>query len=168
MGRELLLILSPSVCKHLDFNGDNTNTIKTLGLLWLPKTDHFFIKVKMNSVQSITKRKATSDLARLFDPLKFLAPIVVRAKMFIQQIWQFKVDWDEPLPEDLHATWTKFRNDLDSINNFKISIHIFKGELPAKTHLHIFSDASERAFDAVAYIRAVLKDKRVIVQLLCS
>lgn len=69
------------------------------------------------------------NLARLFDPLGFLAPIVVGA-----------------LPEDLHATWTKFRNDLDSLNNFKISRHIFKGDLPAKTHLQIFSDASENTF----------------------
>lgn len=91
------------------------------------------------------------NLARLVDPLGFLAPIVVGV-----------------LPEDLHATWTKFRNDLDSLNNFKISRHIFKGDLPAKTHLQIFSDVSENTFGAVAYIRAVLEDKRVIVQLLCA
>lgn len=152
----------------LDFNSNNTNTIKTLGLLWLPKTDQFCVKVKINQRQTASKRSATSDLARLFDPLGLLAPVVVQAKMFIQQLWQLKLDWDDPLPEDRHNIWSKFRDDLDSLNNFKVPRHIFKGELPAKTELHIFSDASEKAFGAVAYIRATLKDRRIIVQLLCA
>ena len=104
----------------LDFNNGNTSTVKTLGLLWLPKTDHFCVKVKVNHQQAVTKRTATSDLAKLFDPLGLLAPVVVKAKMFIQQLWQVKLDWDEPLPEDLNIIWTKFRNDLDSLNNYKI------------------------------------------------
>ncbi|XP_037930980.1 uncharacterized protein LOC119665804 [Teleopsis dalmanni] len=34
--------------------------------------------------------------------------------------------------------------------------------------LHIFADASEKAFDAAAYVRAILKDGRIIVRLLCA
>ena len=58
----------------VDFNNGNTSTVKTLGLLWLPKTDHFCVKVKVNHQQAVTKRTATSDLAKLFDPLGLLAP----------------------------------------------------------------------------------------------
>lgn len=78
----------------MDFNNNYANTIKTLGLMWLPKTDEFCVKVKLNQLTIVSKRTATSDLARLFDPLGLLAPVVVKAKIFIQQLWQFKLDWD--------------------------------------------------------------------------
>lgn len=57
---------------------------------------------------------------------------------------------------------------MDSLYNFKIPRHTIKGDLPAKTQLHISSDASEKAIGAVVYIRADLKDKIVTVQLLCA
>ena len=154
---------------NLDFtSNDNNYTIKTLGLLWIPKSDNFCVKTKLNPVQRISKRTATSDLAKLFDPLGLMAPVVIRAKMFIQQLWQQKLDWDEQLPAELHATWITFRTDLEALNNLPISRHIFKGEHPVNTQLHVFADASEKAFGAAAYIRATLRDGKVIVRLLCA
>lgn len=78
--------------------------------------------------------------------------------MFIKQLWHIKLDWDEPLLEDHNV-------NLDSLNNFKISRYIFKGELSANSATCVF-----RRFikGAVAYIQATLKDERVIVQLLCA
>ena len=40
--------------------------------------------------------------------------------------------------------------------------------MPSNTQLHVFADASEKAFGAVAYIRARLTNGRIIVQLLCA
>lgn len=57
---------------------------------------------------------------------------------------------------------------MANLNNLKIPRDIFRGQIPAQTQLHIFADASEKAFGAVAYIRAVLKNGRFIVQLLCA
>ncbi|XP_037942534.1 uncharacterized protein LOC119675408 [Teleopsis dalmanni] len=151
---------------NLDFTNDNNESIKTLGLFWLPKADLFGIKVKMEGI--ITKRVVSSDLGRLFDPLGLLAPVIVKAKIFIQHLWQLKLSWDEPLPTDLCTTWSTFRENLSTLENLQVARHIFRGEVPSSTQLHIFADASEKAFGAAAYVRAILKDGRIIVRLLCA
>ncbi|XP_037930997.1 uncharacterized protein LOC119665820 [Teleopsis dalmanni] len=100
---------------NLDLENNN-DTTKTLGLSWCPKSDSLCVKVKMEPVCSTTKRSATSDSARLFDPLGLLSPVVVMAKIFIQELWNLKMDWDEKLPTELHKQWLEFRNNLTKVN----------------------------------------------------
>lgn len=153
---------------NLDFNSTQKETIKTLGLIWLPKADHLCVKVKVEPVDTITKRTVSSDLAKLFDPLGLLTPIIVKAKIFIQHLWQMKLSWDEALPKNLSSTWSEFRESLNSLNNLKITRHIFNDDIPLTTQLHIFADASERAFGAAAYVRSTFKGGTTITKLLCA
>lgn len=111
----------------MDFKGDQA--VKTLGLTWIPTTDQLCVKVCLGETKRITKRTVISDLARLFDPLGILAPIVVTAKIFIQELWKLKLEWDEALPAELHTRWLTFRNELKQINNLKISRHVFEGHI---------------------------------------
>ncbi|XP_036343713.1 uncharacterized protein LOC118752974 [Rhagoletis pomonella] len=152
----------------IDFDNDINQTIITLGLTWMPKMDRFCVKVCLGSCSLATKRSVSADLARLFDPLGVLAPIVVMEKMFIQDLWQLKLTWDEALPADLNERWTTFRNDLQKLDNMKVSRHVFEGYIPAKIQIHVFSDASEKAYGAAIYIRSELDEGRVQVRLLCA
>ncbi|XP_017465034.1 PREDICTED: uncharacterized protein LOC108358305 [Rhagoletis zephyria] len=152
----------------IDFDNDINQSIKTLGLTWMPKMDRFCVKVRLGSCSLATKRSVSADLARLFDPLGILAPIVVMAKMFIQDLWQLKLTWDEALPADLNERWTTFRNDLQKLDNMQVSRHVFEGYIPAKIQIHVFSDASEKAYGAAIYIRSELDEGRVQVRLLCA
>lgn len=72
------------------------------------------------------------------------------------------------LPEDVCDIWDTFRTDLKSLSNFKSPRHVFNGKIPAKTQLRVVADAYEKAYGAVVYIRATLKDTRIIVRLFCS
>ena len=54
--------------------------------------------------QSFTKRTLLADLNRVFDPLGFLAPILISGKIFIQQLWQLQLDWDTVLLADMSQT----------------------------------------------------------------
>ena len=60
------------------------STVKILGLTWNPHSEHFQFVPKLNKTTKITKRTILSEVAQLFDPLGFLSPVIVKAKMLLQ------------------------------------------------------------------------------------
>lgn len=71
--------------KALSFN----STLRTLGISWQPSTDMFMFKSsESKQISRWTKRKILSEIAKLFDPLGWLAPRTARAKMLMQDIWR--------------------------------------------------------------------------------
>ncbi|XP_071577705.1 uncharacterized protein [Temnothorax nylanderi] len=64
--------------------------LQILGLTWQPECDVFQFKVKQSAAPAETKREILSDIAKLFDPLGWAAPVVVRAKILMQQLWAAK------------------------------------------------------------------------------
>ncbi|GFW46508.1 DUF1758 domain-containing protein [Trichonephila clavipes] len=94
-------------------------------------------------------------------------PIVTKAKIFIQELWKIKLDWSEQLPPDAMEEWMNFYQKLAKVNNFKIPRCIL---LPAtiRIEIHGFSDASERAYAAVVYIKCFNESGQSQTRLLCS
>ena len=65
-----------------------TNTVSVLGLLWSPSHNCFTFKVTLGPLpRTFTKRLVLSEVARLFDPLGWLSPVIVVGKLLIQQLW---------------------------------------------------------------------------------
>jgi len=64
----------------------------TLGLHWHPSLDCFSFSTQSIAIASFTKRSVLSLTVRLFDPLGWLAPAVVRAKILFQSMWLQGID----------------------------------------------------------------------------
>ncbi|GFT52656.1 DUF1758 domain-containing protein [Trichonephila clavipes] len=141
--------------------------VKTLGMLWDPKVDCLTYKVKINDKVNFSKRDVLSEIARLYDPLGLIGPIVTKAKIFIQELWKIKLDWSEQLPPDAMEEWMIFYQKLSKVNNFKIPRCIL---LPAtiRIEIHGFSDAAERAYAAVVYIKCFNESGKSQTRLLCN
>lgn len=84
----------------------------TLGLRWHLLEDSFAFVIHPRTIVEYTKRRVLAETARLFDPLGWLAPVVIRAKIWIQSAWLRQLEWDEPLPEKDHQNWQRFLNEL--------------------------------------------------------
>ncbi|XP_066589184.1 uncharacterized protein [Prorops nasuta] len=148
---------------------DKCSSIKTLGVQWMPVEDTFGFKVKLfeYNLQTITKRIVLSDIAKLFDPLGLLSPIIVVAKIIMQDIWLNKCEWDSPLPSELYKRWITYRDSLSDIAFIKIDRWL--GFSPKfKCEIHGFSDASVRAYAAAVYLRICLEDGNYRVFLLMA
>lgn len=71
---------------------DPSETIKTLGLHWDATNDSILYTVKISDlIKPITKRSMLSQISKLFDPLGLLGPVVVLAKIMIQQLWKLQI-----------------------------------------------------------------------------
>ena len=62
------------------------------------KNDYFRFEFKPDDISQWTTRTILSHAARIFDPLGFLAPVVITAKLLVQLAWNYAKDWDSPLP----------------------------------------------------------------------
>ncbi|XP_033212443.1 uncharacterized protein LOC117170034 [Belonocnema kinseyi] len=133
---------------------DPTETIKTLGIHWNAKTDSILYTVNLpNSNDTITKRVILSQTSKLFDPLGLLGPVVLSAKIMIQQLWKRKLTWDTPVPVEVQKAWIQYRKELPLLNDLRFDRCIM---IPNSTeiHLHGFCDASEKAYGACLYLRS--------------
>ena len=152
---------------------------KVLGMSWSPSSDsfdfHVTLKLKttygevsvstQEELQAVlvdlvlTRRVLLANVSRIFDPIGFLASVLLKSKLLMRESWCGKtVGWDEPLPPDQQKHWLEFLSSLLALGDVKFARSLWPEEdvvgLPT---LIIFSDGAILAFGATAYIRWELK-----------
>ena len=134
---------------------------RTLGVTWDPSTDTIRVST-VNKTFPSTKRGALSLVSSIFDPLGLVTPSVLEPKLIIQELWRHKADWDESLPDDLLSRLNNWKSTITLIS--EVSVNRWYGsQRPSRQELHVFADASERAFGAVSYLK-VKTDSTISVQ----
>ncbi|KAL1417908.1 hypothetical protein MTO96_026396 [Rhipicephalus appendiculatus] len=88
---------------------EQSSKSNVLGLLWDRSSDDIIITTQavlaFILTQPSTKRTVLQAFARPFDPLGFVAPFHVTARLQFQRLWRQDIDWDEPLPPDVEKLW---------------------------------------------------------------
>jgi len=64
---------------------------------------------------SLHSKSNAEDLYLVFDSLGFFSPVVKLGKIFVQELWLLKHDWDEKLPPSYAKQWQKYREELKLI-----------------------------------------------------
>ncbi|GFT31320.1 uncharacterized protein TNCV_607671 [Trichonephila clavipes] len=112
---------------------------KTLGVSWKPNLYCFLIKVKVCLDSSYTKRDVLSAIAKIFDRVGLMAPVISKAKIFLQRLWRSKLEWNDLLVEE-YREWHQFLVSLENINNIEIPRRILVA-FPEVIEIHGFADA---------------------------
>ncbi|KMQ85274.1 gag-pol polyprotein precursor [Lasius niger] len=128
-------------------------TQSTLGLQWHSATDEFSFATHAISVANITKRSVLSLTAKLFNPLGWLAPTTVSAKIAIQSTWLQGLDCDTPIDDASARQWQAFQEELPLLEEIRVPRWIGLTTSSAVVEVHGFADASERTYAAVLYLR---------------
>ncbi|XP_076660083.1 uncharacterized protein LOC143363372 [Halictus rubicundus] len=134
-----------------------SSTLKTLGIVWNSSNDSITYAVETCSPPSrSTKRSITSEIAKIYDPLGLLGPVIITAKMLLQRIWTIKVDWDESLPMDIHTEWIRFYNKLPALNNITFPRRTII-ESPRKSNYTVLVTQAKRPTEHASTCVAPLK-----------
>ena len=148
---------------------------KVLGVVWNPSTDTFQFVIKLNFSkkhrkiregadltaadlpaqipQVLTKRAILSQVNGIYDPLGLATPFTVKAKMIMRRLNAVGLGWDDPVPDNERAEWAKFFSDLFKMEKITFARSTRPSNAIGQPILIMFSDASEDAFGACAYVR---------------
>lgn len=141
--------------------------VKVLGIVWNPALDVFQFKVSLNSSIPNSKRAILSIIAKLYDPFGWVTPVTVSAKIFMQQLWRARIEWDQGIPDSLLVPWRRFYSKLSHLNDISLSRWI--GVQPnAQLELHGFADASTHAYAACVYLKVTAQSGDITVSLLAG
>lgn len=66
--------------------------LNILGLGWNPALDTFKFQVTLPAQIPATKRTVLSVIAKLYDPMGWVTPVIISAKIFMQTLWQLNLD----------------------------------------------------------------------------
>ena len=143
---------SPQLQGQLEVDGVNANekdAVKVLGLMWNTSKDTLSFLLRDSPQGRTTKRTCLSRMSQLFDPLGFLVPVSIKSRIFLQNLWKLKIDWDQTLPEEMVQEWKELTDELHTVSEITIPRLI---GLVQEGDMHVFSDASRVAYGTCIYV----------------
>ncbi|XP_063711707.1 uncharacterized protein LOC134840010 [Symsagittifera roscoffensis] len=164
---EVLQAFAPTeVAQELQMNTlSDTNVPRVLGVLWDVHSDCFRIRYTPLDIK-LTKRGLFSLINSIYDPLGFVAPVLLRgrqvprqatSKQYIERIKHAPMDpatlisWDDMLPPKMQTEISAWLKHLPEVNKISIPRLIIYPQC-LEFQLHIFSDASDIAVGNVFYM----------------
>ncbi|XP_076384449.1 uncharacterized protein LOC143263129 [Megalopta genalis] len=145
-----------------------SSIVKTLGIVWNSADDSITYTVRpILHTPRASKRFISSEIAKIYDPLGLLGPVIITAKLIFQELWTLRIDWDESLPMAIHNKWSQYYSQLPLLNQARFRRKTII-QSASNIELHGFCDASERAYGACVYIRSQNNHGETIVELLVA
>ncbi len=150
------------VASDLDMALGEHKMERALGVQWCISSDKFQFRVRVKE-HPFTRRGVLSTVASIFDPLGFVAPIILKGKQILQRMCQDKVGWDDSLPDDLRPRWEAWLQDLHNLSSVEIPRHYIPLAVKEvrQCELHHFSDTSVSGYGMCSYLRVVSRSGEV-------
>ncbi|KAK6019072.1 Pao retrotransposon peptidase, partial [Ostertagia ostertagi] len=145
-------ITNDDACNNLIDKKDKStaSSIKILGIPWNHNTTY---------TSNPTKRKILQATHSTFDPLGLLTPLLLQAKLLLQDLWKQQHKWNEILPDEYNNLWKLI---CEQTHGF--TVHVPRpiiSPTESQYELHTFVDASNRAYATVTYLRAIQKNEAI-------
>ncbi|GIY62769.1 uncharacterized protein CDAR_84701 [Caerostris darwini] len=150
-------MLDPRGCESFALSASSENTRSpVLGLIWDKILDTLEIdseSLEFDEREKITKRKILSLVSRVFDPIGFLAPVMIQPKILLQATWKTKESWDDEVNNEIKKNFLKWRKQFKYFKNIKIPrwLSVMK---KSNLSIHTFVDANKTAYAACIFLRS--------------
>lgn len=154
--------------------GTEGERVRVLGVTWCRDDDTLsFTGDHLPAGVVPTKRVVLSLLARVYDPLGLLTPFTVLARCLFQELWELKLDWDEVLPDEAAEVFCRWMDGCRQLHDVKVprcftALSATDWSSLAGVELHVFADASPKAYGSCAYLRLKQPDGSYCVSFVMS
>lgn len=102
---------------QLDLSIDQLPMERALGVQWNVESDTFNFSTEIKP-HSVTRHGILSIVSSLYDPLGFVAPVILPAKQILQQLCKLKLGWDETIALHISQSWQSWLDDLSLLNTY--------------------------------------------------
>jgi hypothetical protein len=125
---------------------------KILGTVWNRERDSLRLCEPASEPQKpITKRSVLSYLASFFDPMGYIAPALLQAKLIFQSTWAMDLKWDDVIDDpEFQVEWETACENMQGAGNVimdrRISLDYDQLKIVA------FADASGTSYGACVYL----------------
>ena len=94
------------------FMSDNVKE-NVLGMQWHIRGDYkyFIFNIHVNK-KPFTRRGLLSMTASVYKPLGFVAPLILEAKLLLQDLCKQKASWDSIISEEVRVRWSRWLKEL--------------------------------------------------------
>ena len=139
--------------------------VKVLVIVWDTKSDHLVFSFE-NLIESFNKiipikRKILSLIAKFYEPIGLIQPIICKLKLLLQGVFVTHADWDIEISEQLKDKFVFIVKFFKTLTAVKVSRCYFYDIMPrdyiVSYELHGFSDASKKAYRCYLYLKCATK-----------
>ena len=121
-----------------------------LGYFWKTDSDMITLKQPPWTPLKMTKRNLLRLVSMLFDPLGLISPLSILGRSLMQKAHKLQVDWDRELPKDFEQSWEEILKEIHDPTDILFPRSVINTR--SDPSLHVFCDASGKAYGAVAYV----------------
>ncbi|XP_064077643.1 uncharacterized protein LOC135195312 [Macrobrachium nipponense] len=127
-----------------------------LGIHWLMEADEFTFKIGIENMP-ISHRLALSVTVSFYDPVGIGAPVTLPVKMWLQDMRQQGLAWDDKLHDGEMLTWKRWLEELPELSQFRLARSFIPMSFnPVQWYqLHHFADASWKGYGTATYLRTI-------------
>jgi hypothetical protein len=140
--------------KVIELDKEGLPAERALGIQWMVEEDQFSFKVAVKSLVP-TRRHILSIVSSVFDPLGFVSPFTLTAKLILQDLCRRGISWDQESEGDDLRKWQLWLSELSRLDQVQIDRCLKPvgfGEV-TECQIHHFADASDYAYGVVSYVR---------------
>ncbi|XP_065197586.1 uncharacterized protein LOC135829110 [Sycon ciliatum] len=121
---------------------------KVLGLCWNGEEDSLRIPVPPDCDDPTTKRQLLHCVASLYDPLGFASPYVLQGELFLKELWQEAVAWDDQVAASMQVLIWRWWGERTALQHQPLPRYL---SCSTEAVIHLFVDASESGFGCCIY-----------------
>lgn len=142
--------------------------LRTLSIAY--NTAEYKFKIRCRIAKSAkTPRQVLSFVSSVWNPYGFVSPFVVRGRVFLQELWPLKLDWDDLIDDERLQVRTKIEEEARKLDELGFPRRYRRrSEAASDYQVLVFSGSSMQAECAVGYYRFVYESEDVDVSLVSA